>query len=190
MPESKPTARLLAAAKPRGNTVTATFENWFMVFVVVMTLAVMIQMGIFIAMFLGTRQFQRKIEKLIDRDVQPLLGEARSLIADGRKTVANLNATTEDIAGFAHTQSGRLDGLFGEAVERARLQLVRADDIFTDALSRVEMTTEQVHQTVTGPIREIQAILAGVRTAFEFLGGKRRPRGPVQRSTADEEMFI
>ena len=169
---------------------TSSFENWFMVFVVVMTLAVTIQMGILAAMFLGMRRLQMKIETLLDRDVQPLLGEARSLIADGRKTVANLNATTEEVSNFARTQTGRLDGLFAEAVERARLQLVRADDIFTDALSRVEMTTEQVHRTITGPIREIQAVLAGVRTAFEFLGGRRRPRGPVQRSTADEEMFI
>jgi hypothetical protein len=169
---------------------SATFEGWFMVFVVVMTLAVVIQMGLLAAFFLGHRRFQLKIETLLDKDIQPLLGELHSLIVDGRKTVAHLNTTSEEISAFTHTQTGRLDGLFGEAVERARLQLVRADEIFADALNRVEMTSEQVHQTVTGPIREIQAVLAGVRTAFEFLSGRKRQRGPAQRSTHDEEMFI
>ena len=56
--------------------------------------------------------------------------------------------------------------------------------------ARVEVTAEQVHKTISAPLREIQAVLAGVRTAFEFLGGRRRPRGPVDRSTQDEEMFI
>jgi hypothetical protein len=167
-----------------------SFENWFIVFVIVMTLAVTIQMGIMLALFLSVKRLAMKLENLIDRDIQPLLSEAKSLLADGRRTVVNLNATAEEVSSFARTQTGRLDLLFSEAAERARLQLVRADEIFTDALSRVEMTTEQVHKTVTAPLREIQAVLAGVRTAFEFLGGRRRPRGPVERSTQDEEMFI
>jgi hypothetical protein len=148
-------------------------------------------------MFLAIREtkdkmaaMQNKLDTMLDRDVQPLLAETRSLVADGRKTIATLQGTTEEIAQFAHNQTNRLDGLFSEAVERARLQLVRADDIFTDALGRVEVTAEQVHKTISAPLREIQAVLAGVRTAFEFLGGRRRPRGPVDRSTQDEEMFI
>lgn len=162
-----------------------------MVFVVVMTLSVVIQMGIFVAMFLGMRRLQMKLELLIDRDIQPLLSETRALLVDGRKTINTLQSTSEEISQFAHTQTGRLDGLFSEAVERARMQLARADDIFTDALSRLESTAEEVHKTVSKPLREIQAVLAGVRTAFEFLGGaRRRPRGPVDRTSQDEEMFI
>jgi hypothetical protein len=176
---------------------SASFENWFIVFVVVMTVAVLTQTALLALMFLAIREtkdkmaaMQNKLDTMLDRDVQPLLFETRSLVADGRRTIATLQSTTEEIAQFAHNQTGRLDGLFSEAVERARLQLVRADDIFTDALGRVEVTAEQVHKTISAPLREIQAVLAGVRTAFEFLGGRRRPRGPVDRSTQDEEMFI
>jgi hypothetical protein len=176
---------------------SASFENWFIVFVVVMTVAVLTQTTILALMFLAIREtkdkmaaMQNKLDGMLDRDVQPLLVETRSLVADGRKTIATLQSTTEEIAQFAHNQTGRLDGLFSEAVERARLQLLRADDIFAQALSRVEVTAEDVHKTISQPLREIQAVLAGVRTAFEFLGGRRRPRGPVDRSTQDEEMFI
>ncbi len=176
---------------------SASFENWFIVFVVVMTLAVVAQTGILALMFLAIREtkdrmaaMQSKLDGILERDVLPLVTETRSLVADGRKTIATLQSTTEEISQFAHTQTGRLDGLFTEAVERARLQLVRADDIFSQALSRVEVTAEDVHRTISAPLREIQAVLAGVRTAFEFLGGRRRPRGPVDRSAQDEEMFI
>ena len=163
-----------------------------MFFVVAVTASVVVQMGVFVGMYLSIRRLQQKLESLIERDIQPLLAESRILVADGRKTIVTLQATTEEVSQFAHTQTGRLDELFAEAVERARLQLLRADDIFTDALSRLEVTAEEVHKTVSTPLREIQAILAGVRTAFEFLGGgaRKRPRGPVDRSTQDEEMFI
>jgi len=177
--------------------VTASFENWFIVFVVVMTVAVLTQTALLALMFLAIREtkdkmtgMQHKLDGMIERDVLPLLVETRSLVADGRKTIATLQGTTEEIAQFTHNQTGRLDGLFSEAVERARLQLLRADDIFAQALNRVEVTAEDVHKTISQPLREIQAVLAGVRTAFEFLGGRRRPRGPVDRSTQDEEMFI
>jgi hypothetical protein len=176
---------------------SASFENWFILFVVVITFAVVAQTAILALMFLAIREsknkmaaLEGKLEGILERDVLPLLVETRSLINDSRKTVATLQSTSEEISQFTHNQTGRLDGLFSEAVERARLQLVRADDIFTQALGRVEVTAEEVHRTFSAPLREIQAVLAGVRTAFEFLGGRRRPRGPVDRSTQDEEMFI
>ena len=176
---------------------SASFQNWFIVFVIVMTLAVVTQTAILALMFLAIREtkdklaaMQTKLDGILERDVLPLVAETRSLVADSRKTIATLQHTSEEIAQFTHNQTGRLDGLFSEAVERARLQLVRADDIFSQALGRVEVTAEEVHRTLSAPLREIQAVLAGVRTAFEFLGGRRRPRGPVDRSAQDEEMFI
>lgn len=166
------------------------FENWFIVFVVVMTVSVVTQLGILISMFLSTRRVQQRVEKFLDNDVQPMIGETRALLAEGRKVIINLQVMSDEATVFARTQAGRIDELLSEAAGRARMQVVRVDDIVTDTLGRVERTTEQVHKTILAPLREIQAVLAGVRTAFEFLGGKRRPRGPVDRTTADEEMFI
>lgn len=172
-----------------------------------MAVAVLIQTAILVALFLGARRLQVlqvKLELLLEREIMPLLAEghaalaesravtaeARTLVADGRAILATLGAAATDISGFTHTQTGRLNDLMEEAVERARMQLVRADQLIADGFTRVEKTAEQFQHTVSGPIREIQAILAGVRTAIEFLGGRRRPRGPVERSTADEELFI
>ena len=157
----------------------------------VTALAVITQAVILVALFLGVRRMQAKIELLLDRDVQPLLAQTRELVAEGRKTIDKVNATVDEVSGFAKTQAGRLDLLMADAVDRARLQLIRADQLISDAMTRIEKTTEQVQRSIAGPIREIQAVLAGVRAALDFLvGSRRRATGPVNRPTQDEELFI
>ena len=169
---------------------TPAFENWFIVFVIVMAASAATQTGILLAMFLGFRQMRRKAEILLDRDLPPLINETRALLADGRRTVATLNTTAEEISSFAKIQTARLDGLFADATERARLQLLRADEIIAATMNRIEETTEKVNQAVNQPLRQVQAVIAGIRTAIDFLAGKRAPRRPGERSTEDEEMFI
>ena len=165
-------------------------QTWLVTFVVITAVAVVTQLGILTALFLGVRRMQAKIEVMLDRDVQPLLANAHDLVAESRKAVDKLNGAADDVVGFTHNQAGRFDQLLAEAVDRARLQLIRADDLISDALDRVEKTTEQVQKSVTGPIREMESVLSGIRTALDVLLGRRRPMGPVERSSQDEEMFI
>ena len=77
------------------------------------------------------------------------------------------------------------------AADRARLQLIRADQLISDSMSKIEKTADDVHKSVAQPVQEIQAVITGVRAALDFLFSKgRNPRGPVDRSTQDEELFI
>jgi hypothetical protein len=85
-------------------------------------------------------------------------------------------------------QVTRLDGLVTEASERARMQLVRIDQLVADTVIRVEDTTEAIQSHVLGPIREITALLMGLRTGLEVLF--RRNKTSVERATQDEELFI
>jgi hypothetical protein len=55
-------------------------------------------------------------------------------------------------------------------------------------MSRAQETVTTVHKGIMIPLREIQGISAGVRTAIFYLMRGGRP-SPAQ-ATADEEMFI
>jgi hypothetical protein len=79
-------------------------------------------------------------------------------------------------------------------VDRARLQIIRGDELLTRTLDRVEATSEIVHKTVVSPVRQVSGIIQGVTASIEFLlgsrgrknGGSRDARRPVPQ----DEMFI
>lgn len=159
--------------------------------VVVTALAVIFQVLILGAMALALWMLKARIERLLDRDVEPLLGSLRELVGDGRKAVEKLNTAADQVAEFTRNQAGRLDQLMAEASDRARLQVIRADELVSDTFARIERASAYLERSVTKPVREMEALLAGVRTAFDFLFRRRRaPMGPVERTTHDEELFI
>jgi hypothetical protein len=88
----------------------------------------------------------------------------------------------------------RVDATVTEVVDRARLQIIRTDDLLTRTLDRVERTSDIVHKTVVSPVRHLSGLMQGVTVGLEFLfggrgrrnGGSRESRGPVPQ----DEMFI
>lgn len=166
-------------------------QTWLVISTVVTALAVVCQAAVLIGLYLGFQRLQTKIETLVDHEIRPLLVQVRELVTEGRKTVDKMNVTADEVASFAKTNAGRLDLLLAEAADRARLQLIRADELISDSMNKIEKTANDVHKSVAQPIHEIQAVISGIRAAMDFFVGKsRNPRGPVERSTQDEELFI
>jgi hypothetical protein len=99
-----------------------------------------------------------------------------------------VTANLAEISQIARDQVVRLDGLVKDTTERAHMQVVRLDHLVGDTMNRVEETTEAIQQGVLGPVREVAAVMAGVRTGLEFLF--HRNRKTVERATHDEELFI
>ena len=85
-------------------------------------------------------------------------------------------------------QLARLDELMADATARAKVQLERAELVVDDTVTRVHESVTAVHSGILRPIREIQGVTAGVRTAVQhFLRGG---RPSVDQATQDDEMFI
>jgi len=87
-----------------------------------------------------------------------------------------------------------MDATVTDAADRARLQIIRADELVTRTLDRVEETTDMVQKTVVSPVRQFSGLIQGVTAGIEFLlgslgrrnGGSRGARRPVPQ----DEMFI
>jgi len=92
------------------------------------------------------------------------------------------------------TQVERMDATVSDVVDRARLQVIRADELLSRTLDRVEETSDIVHNTVVSPVRQFAGLIQGVTAGIEFLlgnrgrrnGGSREARRPVPQ----DEMFI
>ena len=137
------------------------------------------------------RRWSNRMNTLVDqlsRNVEPVLQAASELLTDSREKIASLTGNLNEISLLAKNQMTRLDGFLQDTTERAQLQVLRLDDLISDTMSRVEQTTEAIQQGVLTPIRELTAVVAGVRASLDFLF--RRNRKTVERATQDEELFI
>jgi hypothetical protein len=79
-------------------------------------------------------------------------------------------------------------------MDRARLQVIRADEMLTRTFDRVEHTSELVTKTVVSPVRQVSGIVRGVTAGVEFLLGNRGRKNGDSRGTRrpvpQDEMFI
>jgi hypothetical protein len=86
-----------------------------------------------------------------------------------------------------------MDAAVNDVVDRARLQVIRADELLTRTLDRVEQTSDIVHNTVVSPIRQATGIMRGVTAGIEYLLGNRYQRNGRSRErqpVPQDEMFI
>ncbi len=157
--------------------------------------AVILQMFILLSLTISLHKTSAKVEVLareVHGRILPILSSAESILNDSRGKIgivmANLVATT----GTLKTQMDRLDATVNDIVDRTRLQVIRADDIVTRTLDRVEETSELVEHTVVSPVRQISGIMQGLSVGISAFFGqnRRRRRRANPRVTQDEELFI
>jgi len=161
-------------------------------FVIVAAVAIEIQAGILIAMYLAMRQTSARMESLaneVKTKILPTVDLAHSMIVELRpklETVAdNLSRSTT----MVRAQMERIDATLNDIVDRTRLQVIRADELLNRTLDRVEEASEMVQRTVTSPVKKLSGVFAGVTAGMEFLLGKNKRRRE-GASIPQDEMFI
>lgn len=168
------------------------------IFIYATAVAVVLQMFILLVLAISLSKTSAKVEKLaseVHGRALPILASAETILNDSRGKIDivmnNLVATT----GTLKTQMDRLDATVNDIVDRTRLQVIRADDIVTRTLDRVEETSELVQHTVVSPVRQISGIVQGLSVGISaFLSqtrtSRRRRSSNAARVTQDEELFI
>ncbi len=78
-----------------------------------------------------------------------------------------------------------------DLLDRARLQVIRADELVGRALDRVEETGDLVNKTVVSPVRQVSGILQGLTAGLEFFfSGRRRSRDGASCRTKCLSRFV
>ncbi|MBI4464791.1 MAG: hypothetical protein HY647_08825 [Acidobacteria bacterium] len=161
---------------------------WLAVAIILLLVVQTILLWTFVVTF---RRWYKRTEALMDevtRNMEPVLRATRDLLTEGKDRLQTISTNLVEITQLTKNQITRVDGFLSEASDRARLQLIRVDDLLSDTMQKFEQTTESIQQSVLAPIREVSAIVAGVRTTLDFLF--RRDKKGVERATQDEELFI
>lgn len=168
-------------------------DNLLRVFIALTAIAVVLQSGILVALYVAVRKSAARMEALatqVTAKALPTLETAQSMLVELRPKIETLASNAADTTSILRVQLGRVDSTLSDILDRTRLQVIRADEILNRTMDKVEDTTEVVHRTVLSPIRQVSGLMSAVSTGFEvFFGQKRRsPRNGM--GVPQDEMFI
>jgi chromatin segregation and condensation protein Rec8/ScpA/Scc1 (kleisin family) len=172
-------------------------ENLIPLFVALTGAAVLLQAGVLTAMYLAMRKTSARMETLADEvktKALPALETAHAILNELRPKLQIVADNLMESTIAVRSQVERMDATVTDVVDRARLQVIRADDLLTRTLDRVEETSDLVHETVVSPVRQVSGLIQGVTAGVEFLlGGRGRKNGDSRgsrRPVPQDEMFI
>ena len=166
-------------------------------FVALTGIAVLLQAGVLLAMYLAMRKSSQRMEELagdVKTKVMPTIVEAQAMMSVLRPKIETIVENLSETTTTLQSEVQRVDATVNDAIDRARLQIIRADELLSRTLDRVEQTSEIVHKTVVSPVKQLSGLVQGITTGLEFLfGGRNRRNGGTReerRPVPQDEMFI
>jgi len=163
-------------------------------FVGLAALAMLIQAGTLLGLFIVAKRIQEKVAVLTG-PITSAIEASKGVIETSKRTlqmveghIDRIGTSSTAILDTTKQQLAKVDELLTDASSRAKVQMERAEMVLDDTMGRVQHTVSFVQSGVIRPVREVQGIVTGIRTALTRLGRGGRPT--VDHATADEEMFI
>ncbi|MGP8140276.1 MAG: hypothetical protein ACLQBU_00260 [Terriglobales bacterium] len=162
-------------------------------FIAVTALAVVVQSGILVALYFAVRKSAARMDALateVKSKALPTMETVQNILVELRPRIEVMSVNFSESSTLVRNQLARIDATLTDALDRTRLQVIRADELLNRTMDKVEETSEIVHQTVISPLRQVNGLLAAIGTGLEvFLGQKRRqPKNGA--GVPQDEMFI
>ena len=156
------------------------------IFTGVAAVALLVQMGVFIGMYLSFRALQQRALSLADR-AEPILDTSRRLLEETRTHANDIFRKLGDITEATRVQVARVDEMLADVSAHTHANLERIDRVTEYAAERVQETIDQVQQTILAPVRGINGAAAAVRAVVGHLASRRGSGGRVAQ---EDDLFI
>ena len=174
-------------------------------FVIISAIALCIQAGLLFGIYKAGKSMQEqttaimpqaksilaKAESTLDQskhNIVEITQKANQMMDISKQSLADITGKANQMMDLGKAQLVKLDSVVTDASSRAHVQLERAELVVDDAVSRVQHSVSAVHNGILKPIREIQGVATGVKTAVNVFMHGGRPS--VAQATQDDEMFI
>jgi methyl-accepting chemotaxis protein len=171
----------------------ANLETLFIIFIGITGVAVSLQAGVLLALFLTVRKaiatararsegLEGKLIPVLD-NVHELLGTGKELVGSVRDLVARLDPHLQSAAAELdvmskdiHAQATRLQASVDDVAKLARRQAERVDGMTTSFLNGLDRFGSFVNQAVDAPIRQLSGVVAAAKAVIETLRSPAPPR--------------
>jgi len=157
------------------------------IFVAIAAIALLGQAVALVGLFMVARDLRTKLFGAWPQ-IESIIGSSKRTVEQAETHIGKIGSSSVAILDVTKQQLVRVDELFSDASMRAKVQMERAEMVLDDTMTRVQQTVGVVQRGVVTPVREIHGIISGIRTAISHLS--RRGRTTVEHVTSDEEMFI
>jgi hypothetical protein len=171
-------------------------QFWMEFFSIVAAIALVVQVGILIGLFVQLRKTTESINRMVTdlhSRMGPILTRTQIMLDETEPKISALVEDASHIVYLARVQAQKMDKVFTEASDRLRGQLVRADRILTGTLEAVEDAGMQVRRSFLGPVQKVSAVVHGIKIGLDVLRSRRRqPEAGVRESVEqqEDELFI
>jgi len=169
-------------------------QFWMEFFSIVAAIALVVQVGILIGLFLQLKRTTESINRMVNdlhTRIGPILTRTQILLDDTQPKITSLVDDASHVVYLARAQAQKMDKVFTEASDRLRGQLVRADRILTGTLEAVEDAGTQMRRSFLGPVQKASAVVQGIKVGLDFLRSRRARRESAQEGLEQEdELFI
>src|SRR5437899_3127575 len=169
-------------------------ETLLTTFVIATCLAVIIQAGILVALFLSVKKTGERMEAIANRvevSVLPVLESTKVILEDATPKLKEITGNLAETTGTLRAQVSRMDATFNDVVDRTRLQVIRVDELVSRTIDKVEETTEMMQHTVLTPMKQLSGLMQGLSVGIgAYLSRRRKAAMEAAGASEDEEMFI
>ena len=157
------------------------------VFVIISAIALCVQAGYLFGMYRAMKTLQDRLTPLVPK-VESLVDSTRTTVDQSRQQIVDITTKANEILESTRSQLAMVEEVVADATSRAKVQMERVELVLDDTMSRAHETVAVFHTGIMRPLRELNGIAIGIKTAFAHLTRGGRPS--VAQATSDEEMFI
>ena len=168
-------------------------DTWLQVFIVVASVAIVIQAAMLTAMFFQMKRLSERLERFtgdLESRLTPILSRVQIFLEDTQPKLSEMVADAAHVVYLARAQAQKVDRVFTEASDRLRGQLVRADRILTGAMEAMEDAGSKFTHSVWRPVQKVSALMQGIKVGIDLLRARRAHRRREEPMEQEEELFI
>src|ERR1022692_3893707 len=111
------------------------------IFIAVTTFAVVVQAGILVGLYLSVRKSTARMEALateVKEKALPTMETVQSFLVEVRPKIEAITTNVSESSALVKNQLARIDATLTDALDRTRLQVIRADELLNRTMDRSE----------------------------------------------------
>ncbi len=163
------------------------------IFVVVAAVAIVVQLGVLLALYMALRRTSERMEGIasrLEQQATPVLATAAAILEDAKPKLAEITSNLAETSATVRSHVTQVGAATTEIAERVRMQAARLDGFVTNTAQKVEATSELLQHKVFSPMRRVRAIVSALGAGMAMFQSNRPRRRTNAEDVEDEEMFI
>jgi hypothetical protein len=160
----------------------------YILFTAVTAFGVLMQAGVLLGILFAMKGALKKVDEISTTAKEvgiPVLESTRELLKDispkvkvAAQNLMEVSETAKEVGNTARAQSAQMAVALNDVLQRASVQVDRVDEMVTGTLSSVAHATSVLQRAVSGPARQVGAVLNGLRAGFDVLRKKENGAHP------------